>query len=135
MAIFLDACVIIYWVELSEPHYSKVISKLEKISHKHPHSKLAISRLSILECCVAPLKSKNKEALKLFEDFFAQPSIQIIELDESVITEATKIRATTSLKTPDAIQAACALQIKSLKAFVTNDKSFSQLKKLPVELI
>ena len=52
-----------------------------------------------------------------------------------MITEATKIRATTSLKTPDAIQAACAFQIKNLKAFVTNDKSFKKLKKLPVELI
>ncbi len=135
MAIFLDACVIIYWVELAEPHYSQFISKLEKIRDKHPNSKLAVSRLSILECCVAPLKSKDNKSLKLFENFFAEPSIHIIELDESVITEATKIRATTSLKTPDAIQAACALQIKNLKAFVTNDKSFRKLKKLPVELI
>ena len=135
MAIFLDACVIIYWIELAEPYYAKFIASLKEIRDKHPNSKLVISRLSILECCVEPLKSKDKKSLTLFEDFFADPGIQIVELTESVITEATKIRATTNLKTPDAIQAACALQIKNLKAFVTNDKAFKKLKKLPVELI
>lgn len=75
------------------------------------NAQLSISRLFFLECRVLPLKNKNAELLDCYERFFRLPGLEVVELDPAVIDIATELRAnqTGGLKTPDAIQLACAV--------------------------
>lgn len=135
MQIFLDACAIIYWVEGAEPFYSKFISKLEELAHKHPHHTLMISRLSLLECLTKPLREQNKKTLAIYQHFFKLPDLFILEIDSQVIDLATQIRAHYNLHTPDAIQAASCLATHRPHLFLTNDKCFNSISKLKTILI
>ncbi|WP_276752095.1 type II toxin-antitoxin system VapC family toxin [Chlorogloeopsis fritschii] len=51
-----------------------------------------------------------------------------------MLRQAANIRATTNLKTPDAIHAATALSI-SCNQFLTNDKGFRNVPGLPVVIL
>ncbi|PKM36427.1 MAG: hypothetical protein CVV06_11150 [Gammaproteobacteria bacterium HGW-Gammaproteobacteria-10] len=75
------------------------------------NAQLSISRLFFLECRVLPLKNKNAELLDCYERFFRLPGLEVVELDPAVIDIATELRAnqTGGLRTPDAIQLACAV--------------------------
>ena len=59
MIVFLDACALIYWQEVKEPFYSQFIATLTKSYEQHPAAKIAVSRLSQLECLVKPYKDNN----------------------------------------------------------------------------
>jgi predicted nucleic acid-binding protein len=127
MIIFLDACAIIYWVESSEPFYSRFIQKLNELSTLYPEAIIAVSRLSFLECQVKPWREKDEAIEVLYRDFFASPDLLIIELDAQVIDRATRLRADYRLNTADAIQAACALSIPEKVLFMSGDKSFQNI--------
>jgi hypothetical protein len=70
MTLFLDACLVIYWVELAEPYYSRLISKLTALRAKHPGAVFAASRLSLLECRTRPVREDNRKLLELYDLFF-----------------------------------------------------------------
>lgn len=125
MKIFLDACIIIYWVEAAEPFYSQLLSKLQRIADKYPKHTLSVSRLSLLECLVKPLHLQNMEILKVYKHFFEAQELEIIEIDAEVIDIATQLRVNYNIRTPDAIQIASCLSMKSEHLFVTNDKKLS----------
>ncbi|MBU0455691.1 MAG: PIN domain-containing protein [Pseudomonadota bacterium] len=132
MILFLDSCVVIYWVEMAEPYYSKWIKTMQRINRQYPRAPLAVSRLSILECLVCPLRENNLQTYQTYVDFFANPGVKIVELDARVIDLATQIRARYRLKTPDAIQAASALSLEGSVKFITNDAAFTNVPKLSV---
>ncbi len=50
MTIFLDACSIIYWVEMAEPYYSRLTAYFHDLEQECGVAVVyAVSRLSILE--------------------------------------------------------------------------------------
>lgn len=136
MIIFLDACSIIYWVEMAEPWYSRLTSYFEKLEQECEGKPVyAVSRISILECLVKPLRDTDQELLKRYSVFFASKNLKVIELNPAVIDHATQIRAFCGLKTPDAIQAASALSIKGVVRFVTNDRRFGLVPGLSISML
>jgi len=136
MIIFLDACSIIYWVEMAEPWYSRLTSYFEKLEQECEGKPVyAVSRISILECLVKPLRDTDQELLKRYSVFFASKNLKVIELTPAVIDHATQIRAFCGLKTPDAIQAASALSIKGVVRFVTNDRRFGLVPGLSISML
>ena len=60
MTLFLDACVIIYWIEAVDPFYSKLINTLQSIHSQYPQAVFAVSCLSWLECRVKPLREGDE---------------------------------------------------------------------------
>lgn len=98
---------------------------------------LAVSRLSLMECRVKPLRESNADLLQRYAEFFA--AVQVLELSAETIDLATELRADYGLKTPDALQAASALQwqrdSQEEVLFVTADKSFVKVPNLAVRLI
>lgn len=70
---------------------------------------VALSRLSVLECRVAPLRRGSQVSLVSFSGLFAQSDLQIVELSASVVELPIKLRLNPGLRTPDALQAACFL--------------------------
>ena len=132
MRIFLDACIIIYWVESSEPFYSKVLAQLRHIAAQYPDHVLTVSRLSFLECLVKPTREKDHKTIEVYRKFFESSELEIIEIDSAVIDTATQLRADYGLRTPDAIQAAGCLLLGEQPLFFTNDKRFASVTKLNV---
>ena len=132
---FLDACAIIYWIEVSEPWYGNFQQQLKKLQQTYEYIEIAISDLSRLECLVKPLRDNQAEIVKLYEAFFDHPDLTIQTLTPAVIDQALKIRVKYGLKTPDCIQAACALESGQPCSFFTAEKDFSVIKDLHVVLI
>ncbi len=133
--IFLDACIIIYWVEAAEPFYSKLAAQLRHVAEQYPEHMLTVSRLSLLECLVKPLREKDSKTLSLYQDFFESTELTIIEIDSAVVDIATKLRADFGVRTPDAIQAASCLSTGERHIFLTNDKRFDSVSQLNILLL
>lgn len=134
MKLFLDACSIIYLIESQQEQGRKTRSLVDEALNSN--SQLVVSRLSVLECRVLPLKSKNLDLLDCYDRFFRLPGLEIVELDATVIDIATELRANhpSSLRTPDAIQLACAITSGS-DQFLTGDKKLAAIQKVKVTVV
>lgn len=133
--IFLDACAVIYWVEMVEPQYSRFVMKLRSLRDQYGALPFAISHLSLLECRVKPLRDNDDETLKRYQQFFSAQNLVQIALTPILIEMATMLRARYRLATPDALQAASALSIASSESetlFLTNDAVFKKIPALHV---
>jgi predicted nucleic acid-binding protein len=135
MILFLDACTIIYWVELIDPYYKQFSNKLTKIKSQYGTLPFAASALSLLECQVKPLREKNEILLNRYNIFFEASDLKLISLTIDVIQLATQLRAKYLLATPDALQAASALSLSDDILFLSADKSFKKIPDLIVEMI
>lgn len=133
MIVFLDSSALIYYFEGAPPYRQAVMVALAEIKSQHTNAQVAVSRLGIMECRVKPLREGNKALLASYDTFFAQTAI--IELSAEVVTLATQIRASNGLKTPDALQAACAMSLGAECLFATGDAGFARLQGLNVKLI
>jgi predicted nucleic acid-binding protein len=135
VTVFLDACAIIYRVDAVEPWLSRLTAALTRLHSGATQPGLAVSRLSLLECRVQPLRKNDRPLLAAYGEFFATPALQLVELDAEVVDRATIIRSQTNLPTPDALQAACALSIPDDVHFVTSDRKFQRVAGLKLELL
>jgi len=133
MRLFLDACALIYRFEGTAPFRTAAMDLMAQLSAQQASVELAVSRLSVLECRVKPLREGNAALLKRYDDFFA--AVHIVELSATVVDAATHLRARHGLKTPDALQAACAFVVSERTLFVTADAGFAKVAGLDVRLI
>lgn len=135
MIAFLDACVVIYWIEMKEPQYQQLADKLHALRKKYPSLSFAVSELSLLECRVKPMREKNEDLLKMYHRFFAARDLALMPLSLDVIEQATLLRARYNVATPDALQAASALSISEEVIFVTGDSAFKKVPNLNVVIV
>ena len=70
-----------------------------------------------------------------FDALFAQPDLLWVELTAAVVEQATRLRAQHGLRTPDALQAACCLQLGPEAVMVTGDADFRRIPALQLRLI
>jgi predicted nucleic acid-binding protein len=133
LTVFLDANVIIYLVEGTKTLQKHVAMALGEGSAQD--ELVAVSRLSWLECRVRPLREKNTAALAAYETFFAARDLVIVDLTAAVVETATQLRAALNLSTPDALQAASALQIEGPVRFFSNDRRLARVPGLMLEAI
>jgi len=130
--LFFDACIVIYQVEAADPFYSRVARDVVTLQKAHSKLEFAVSRLSLLECLVRPMREGNEATISRYEDFFNAVDLELVELTPRVIDLATRLRASYDLRTPDAIQAACALSLRGRTIFMTGDASFRKVEGLEV---
>jgi len=135
MTFFLDANIVIYRVEAVEPFNRQLLATLQELVEEHPNAGFAVSRLSMMECLVKPLREQNAADIERYRSFFASAGLQIVELGVVVIESATVLRARHGLRTPDAIQAASALSLKGSVTFLTGDRHFRKVPGLNVRLV
>ena len=135
MIAFLDARALIYLVD-GEPQWAEATqATLQRLAVEAPDLSLAVSRLSVLECRFAPLRRGDQASLDRFEALFAQPDLLVVELSASVVELATQLRANHGLRTPDALQAACCLELGPEAVMITGDAGFQRVRALQVCLI
>lgn len=134
MKLFMDACSIIYLIESHQQQGENTRSLITQALQNK--AQLIVSRLSFLECRVLPLKERNVSLLESYNRFFQLPSLQIIELSADVVNIATDLRAnySNSLRTPDALQVACALTVNA-DQFLTGDKKLSAIKEIDIIIV
>ena len=107
---FLDACAIIYLLENNDEKSGKV-RQLVSDYLTTEESCVFVSSLSILECLVFPKKQENLRLIAEYEAFFAADNVVVIDIRRDVIYLAVELRAKYNLRTPDALQLACALKL------------------------
>ena len=127
MIAFLDASALIYLVEGEAPWAQATQATLQQLAGEAPDLALAVSRLSLLECRVAPLGRGDQACLDCFEALVAQPDLLVVELSAFVVELATQLRANHGLRTPDALQAACCLQLGPDAVMITGDAGFQRV--------
>ncbi len=135
MIIFLDANIVIYQVESVPVFREKVHSAVADIFAEHPRSRFSVSRLSLLECLVKPVRERSVPIIERYRSFFSASDLSIVEIGSQVIDRALMLRANTGLRTPDAIQAASALTLAEPYIFITGDRAFSKVLDLNYHII
>jgi predicted nucleic acid-binding protein len=131
---FLDACIVVYWIEAPDPFHARLMKRLGALRTRYPEASFAVSRLSWMECMVKPLRDNDQALIDEYRAFFDAGQLRLVELTASVVEQATLLRAKHALKTPDALQAACALELAGERLFLTNDTSFKKVPGLQVEI-
>ena len=127
----IDTDIFIYYLE-ENPEFGiaskKIIDSLNSGNLRGVTSILAVSE-------IISKKGLSKSVAKDLEaTFFEIPNLTILEVSLKVAVEAGRIRREYSLRLPDAIQLATALQFKA-QAFVTNDEKLKIFDELEIILL
>lgn len=114
--IYLDACIVIYFVE-KHPVYASEIELL--INGLGADDSICFSPLIRMECMVMPLRTSDATLQGHYESFFKAQ--EMLETKLKCFDKAARLRADfSSLKTPDALHLATALH-HNCDEFWTND--------------
>lgn len=135
MIAFLDASALIYQIEGAPPFAASMRARLAEMASRHPDLRVAVSRLTWLECRVGPMKHNDGSLLGRYDDFFERADLIWVELTRDVVELAAAVRVRHGLRTPDALQAACCLQLGAAHAMLTGDAAFQRVAGLNVVLL
>jgi predicted nucleic acid-binding protein len=130
--VYLDTNPVIYSVE-KNPTYWPLLEPLWQAA-RGGTVEIVSSDLTLMETLVGPLKSGDTALADAFELLFQQAQTRLLPITQPVLREAARLRATTNLKTPDALHAATA-QHAGCVLFVTNDVSFRGVANLPLVIL
>jgi predicted nucleic acid-binding protein len=119
--IYLDTVTIIYSIErfidyipLLDPMWQQL--RLRTIQ-------IMTSELALLETLVMPIRQANTHLIRRYETLLTSSDLSLIPISQPILKSAADLRATTNLKTPDAIHAATAIAT-GCTVFLTNDIGF-----------
>jgi predicted nucleic acid-binding protein len=130
--IYLDTAVVIYSVEFNPVYWQLLQPLWTKLQANQ--LQIVTSELTILETLVVPLRTQNTVLINAYEQLLSGTDIQLIPISQQILQEAATLRATTNLKTPDAIHATTALSV-NCSFFLTNDRTFRNVPKLPTIIL
>ncbi len=130
--VYLDANPIIYTVE-KHPVYGPLLQSLWQAAQAKTIEVIS-SELALMETLVGPLKNGNTIQERQYEQALLGTDMRLIPITQAILREAARLRATTKLRTPDALHAATAQQVGCV-LFVTNDAGFRGLAGLPLVIL
>lgn len=126
----LDSAIFIYVVE-QHPRYLPLLRPL--FVHIDGGEVQAVtSALTLMETLVVPYRAGNRELAAQYEAILTNGrGLSLAPIDLRVVRLAAEIRASTSLRTPDAMHLATAL-LNGCTTFLTNDRRLPALRGLKV---
>ena len=130
--VYIDTPVAIYSVEWNPDYFSLLQQLWLKLQARE--IEVVSSELILMETLVLPLKNADTFLLDAYEELLLSGGMQLIPISQSILRQAANLRATSNLKTPDAIHAATALSV-SCNQFITNDKGFRNVASLPIVIL
>jgi len=130
--VYLDANSLIYTVE-KHATYGPLLEPLW-LAAQAKTFEVITSEISLLECFVVPLKRGDTGLVRDYERALLGTEMRLLPITQSILRDAAQLRATSSLKTPDAIHAANAKQA-GCALFVTNDARFRSVSGLNVVIL
>lgn len=125
--VYLDAAVMIYYIERRAPWYSRVLTRLTATPVR-----VVVSDLTRLECRVKPVRTGDAVLLAEFDAAFA--AAEPVPITTAVFDRATEIRAAHGFKTPDALHLAAAVE-GGCDVFLTNDHRLDAFTGITVEAV
>ena len=130
--VYLDANSVIYTVE-KHPIYGPLLHPLWQAAQANV-IEVVSSDLVLMEVLVGPLKSGNISLAQTFEQALGGTDMRLLPITQPILRRAAQLRATTKLKTPDALHAATALEA-GCALFVSNDLGFRSVPNLPLVIL
>jgi predicted nucleic acid-binding protein len=130
--VYVDTSIIIYTVE-ANPIYYSLLQPLW-LKFQIGEIELVTSELTLMETLVLPLRNANTTLVNDYEQLLLSSEIQLVPITRPVLRNAANLRATTNLKTPDAIHVATALS-EGCTLFLTNDSGFRNVPNLSVVIL
>jgi predicted nucleic acid-binding protein len=128
--IALDSSIFIYFIE-AHPQFLPVIEPVFSAVAAHDLAAVT-SSITLLEVLVHPLRANQPALAAEYEQILTRSSgVTLIPLDLALLRRAAHLRATSGLKTPDALQLAAALQ-SGCSVFLTNDERIPRVPGLRV---
>jgi len=131
--VMLDTSLIIYYIENIEPYASLLQDLFDNIANGN--NTAVTSVVTFVEVLTKPIRDKNIELEEKFRMYFADSkNIEMISITPEIGEQSAIFRAKYNLRTPDAIQAAVAINSES-SFFITNDKNFSRISEINVMIL
>src|ERR1019366_3123835 len=106
--VYLDANPFIYTVE-KHPVYGPLLQPLWQAVQAKT-LEVITSELTLMETLVGPLKNGDLALELAYEQALLGTEVHLLPITHSILRDAAQLRATTKLKTPDALHAATAQQ-------------------------
>ncbi len=117
--VFLDTAPLIYFIEGHSVYQEKLMECF--VANDKGDFSFITSSITLLEVLVKPLKEGKPKLVSQYKKILLGASgIHIAEISNDIAEGAARLRAKYSLKTPDAIQIATALE-NQVDYFFTND--------------
>jgi predicted nucleic acid-binding protein len=121
----LDTPVFIYFMQ-EHPRYLHIVEHLVQAIDDGLILGVT-STVTLLETLVHPLRQQDYQLAAEYEAVLTQSrNLELIELSIPLLRSAANIRASTGIKTPDALQIAAARSM-ACTAFVTNDRRLPEM--------
>ena len=132
-SVYLDTNIIIYAVEGYETHAAPIKSLLQGLTEGEIIA--VTSELTVAEVLVKPKRDGNAKLEEAYRRFLLPTeSLRNSAVSREILEAAAGIRATSSLKLPDAIHWATAT-IEHCDSFLTNDGGFKSVAGLRVVML
>ncbi|GET39458.1 type II toxin-antitoxin system VapC family toxin [Microseira wollei] len=129
--IYVDTAIVIYSVEFN-PDYWQLLQPLWAKLQANEIS-IVSSELTLMECLVVPLRNGNNLLVDTYEQLLSS-QVSLVPISQTILKNAAQLRATTNLRTPDAIHGATALS-QGCTLFITNDTGFRNVPNLSVVIL
>lgn len=129
----IDTSPFIYYIE----RYPEYVEKVRAIflQARQNQTKIKTSTITLTEVLSKPLSVDNQGLLDAYRDMLKSTrNISLISVDGDVAEIGAMLRARYNLKTPDALQIACAISA-NCNAFLTNDHALSRVSEIPILLL
>lgn len=131
--VFIDTAPLIYFIE-GHSEYQRKLTKLFELNDEG-YFKFLTSAITLFEVLVKPLKAGESKVVNQYKTILTNAEgIDIFEITIPVTIKAAEIRAKYNIHTPDALQAATAIEHRA-DYFLTNDfrlKSVTEIKVLTI---
>jgi predicted nucleic acid-binding protein len=124
----VDTSIVVGAKNPSEPEHADC-SRLLELAHLHRFRPL-LSAVSVSEVCVGYYAEEDTSGRQVFLDYVRSASVfELVPVDLHVADEATRIRAASGLRLPDAIIVATGVLGKG-ECVVTHDLAFGKSRSL-----
>jgi len=130
MLIFIDTSPFIYFME-KHPQYGKLVRPVFQMIDAGEIEAIT-STITLLEVLVKPLREGNKVLAERYREILlGSKGLTTYEVGHEASQMAANLRATYSLRTPDALQVSIG-QLYGAEKFLTNDDRLKGLKEIEV---
>ena len=131
--LFLDTSPVIYYVERHPKYFALVQPIFRRLSRGE--FEVVTSPVTLSETLMFPIRNKNLQQQKDFTDVVTTAAFtNFVLIDAAIAGKAAQLRVQYSLKLPDALQIATAIQARC-DGFLTNDLQLKKVTELRILVI
>jgi len=129
-SVALDSVIFIYFIEEHPKYLPLVGAVFSGIDAERWQG--VTSTITLLETLVVPYRRQRQDLAERYELLLSRSKgLRAIEIDRPLLRDAAKIRASLSIRTPDALQVAAALTA-GCSCLLTNDRDLPEIPGLKV---